>query len=389
MYLVGKTGTGKSTLLHNLMADDLENGRGFALIDPHGDLSQYIADITPKCRTNDVIYFDPLDQDFAVGFNPLARVPIEQRSIATAAIISAFKNIWSDSWGPRLEYIFGNTLRLLLDVPNATLLHVPLVLAHEHYRKRLLKYCTDSFNLYYWTTEVPQVNERMWAEWISPVQNKVGQFAANPNLRAIFGQSSSTLDFDDIINSRKVLIAKLSKQMGEGPSHLLGALLSTAFAQAAERRATIPESDREDFTLYVDEFQNFATDTFASVLSEARKWRLNLVLANQFVEQLPESLKQGVLGNVGTLVVFRVGSQDAELLSKELGLPDLPGVSRQLTDTPNFQAWVKRVATDALSIKTLPVVTTGSRLDEVRRRTQSRYMRSRRAVERQTERIFN
>ncbi len=389
LYISGKTGTGKSSLLLNLMLSDLANGRGFALIDPHGDLALSVADTVPRERVNSVVYLDPLDATHAVGFNPLQRVPPRQRAVAAAGIVSAFKNIWSESWGPRMEYILLHAVRLLLDIPGATLLHLPKILADDQYRDGVMRYATDPFTRYFWTREFAAYSERFRGEAIAPVQNKVGQFAANPMLRAIIGQPS-TFDIDRMMNNGGILIANLSKQMGAEPSHLLGALLTTAFAQAAERRATIPESERKDFTLYADEFQNFATESFGMILSEARKWRLNLVLANQFLGQLPDTLRQAVLGNIGSLVVFRVGSEDAELLADELGM-HMPST---LTDTPNFEAWTKTmpngVPREPRPIQTKPPATraTGSRRAIVNH-THARFARTRGRTEQWFARLYS
>lgn len=380
IYLAGATGTGKSTLLYSLMRADLDAGRGFALIDPHGDLSASIAD------SGHVTYLDPLDTH-AVGFNPLQSVPIIDRSLATASLVSAFKAIWSESWGPRMGYILAHAIRLLLDVPGATLLHLPKILADDRYRTQLLRHATDPFNKYYWLSEFSEYSERFKQEAIAPIQNKVGAFAMNPHLRAILGQKS-TLNLDKIMNEGRVLVCNLSKRMGAEPSHLLGALLVTAFSQAAERRATLPESDRQDFTLYVDEFQNFATETFATILSESRKWRLNLCIANQFLGQLPDTLRQAVLGNVGTLVAFRVGAEDAPILARELGIEN----ASALTDTANFEAWVKmvreNVPTTAMHITTAPADPPKGTLKAVINRTRSRYARPKEQVEKTIARIF-
>lgn len=382
-YITGKTGTGKSTLLLSLM---LEEQSGFALIDPHGDLARDIADNLPPER-RDAIYLDPLLETHAIGFNPLEHVPLPQRPLAAAAIVSAFKAIWRESWGPRLEYILHNSVRLLLDVPNANLIHLPLLLSNERYLTGALPHSTDPFIRYFWTHEFAGYSDRLKAEAIAPVQNKVGQFAANPALRAILGQSS-TLDLGRVLDGGQILIANLSKQMGAEPSHLLGALLTTAILQAAERRATVPESERRPFTLYVDEFQNFTTESFSSILSEARKWKLRLVLANQFLGQLPTSLQQAVLGNVGSLIVFRTGAEDARLLAAELGIEN----HRTLTDTSNFQAWTKRIRggtpTEPDLITTEAPYLRGGRLAKVIRHTVSTHGRPKASIEQKIERLF-
>ena len=335
---IGKSGTGKSTLLFNLMMADLAHGRGFALLDPHGDLARDVADAVPTQRTNDVVYFDPADLSHPVAFNPLERVAPDHRPLVAAHIAAAFKHLWGDSWGPRLEYILGNSIRLLLDAPGTTLLGLPRLLVDDKYRSRLLATCRDPVIRAFWLREFAEYQDRFVTEAISPIQNKIGALLSPPALRNIIGQKRSTIDIPGIMNGGRVLIVNLSKgRLGEGPAHLLGAFLATAFAQAAESRADIREADRRDFTLYADEFQNFATDSFASILSEARKWRLNLALAHQFLGQLPPLLRQAVIGNAGTVIAFRLGAEDAPLIADELGHHN----HEVLSDTPNFAAWIK------------------------------------------------
>jgi len=385
LYLIGKSGTGKSTLLFNLMMADLARERGFALLDPHGDLARSVADAVPAARTNEVLYFDPADLSHPVAFNPLERVPPDHRPLVAAHIATAFKHLWGDSWGPRLEYILGNSLRLLLDAPGTTLLGLPRLLVDETYRSRLLAACRDPMVRAFWLHEFAAYHDRFVTEAVSPIQNKIGALLSPPALRNIIGQKRSTINIPAIMNGGRVLIVNLSKgRLGEAPAHLLGAFLATAFAQAAESRADIREDERRDFTLYADEFQNFATDSFASILSEARKWRLSLALAHQFLGQLPPLLRQAVIGNAGTLVAFRVGAEDAPLIGDELGQhnPDA------LLDTPNFAAWIKLMynnsPTGARYIKTLPPPpTTSGRLAAIQARTRARHARPRVHVERQ------
>ncbi len=390
LYLIGKTGTGKSTLLFNLMLADLLAGRGFALLDPHGDLAQAVADATPSQRTNEVLYFDPADLSYPVAFNPLERVLPDHRPLVAAHIVSAFKHLWGESWGPRLEYILDNSLRLLLDAPGTTLLGLPRLLVDDTYRSRLLASCTDPVIRAFWLREFAEYHNHFLTEAISPIQNKVGALLSPPVIRNIVGQQRSTLNISHLMNSGRVLIVNLSKgRLGEAPAHLLGAFLATAFAQAAAKRADIPEHARLDFTLYADEFQNFATDSFASILSEARKWRLSLTLAHQFLGQLPSLLRQAVIGNAGTLIAFRLGAEDASLIADELGLPN----PETLTDTPNFAAWIKLMygnsPTGARYMKTLsPPEAASGRLDAIRARTRARHARPRRLVEEQLGRFL-
>ena len=391
LYLIGKTGTGKSTLLFNLMMADLKLGRGFALLDPHGDLAAAVADAVPAERTNDVLYFDPADLSHPVAFNPLERVAPDHRPLVAAHIVAAFKHLWGDSWGPRLEYILENSIRLLLDAPGSTLLGLPRLLADDIYRSRLLMTCNDPIIRAFWQREFAAYHDRFMTEAVSPIQNKIGALLSPPAIRNIIGQQRSTMNIPHLMNNGRVLIVNLSKgRLGEGPAHLLGAFLATAFAQAAESRADIPEQDRRDFTLYADEFQNFATDSFASILSEARKWRLSLALAHQFLGQLPDILRQAVIGNAGTLIAFRLGAEDAPLIADELGQPNHDA----LLDTPNFAAWIKLMygdsPTGARYMKTLPPPATASdRLPAIQARTRARHARPREHVEQQIGRFLS
>lgn len=256
VYLIGKTGTGKSTLLFNLMLSDLRQGRGFALLDPHGDLAHAVADAVPVDRTNEVLYFDPADLSHPIAFNPLERVHPDRRPLVAAHIGAAFKHLWGDSWGPRLEYILGNSLRLLLDAPGSTLLGLHRLLADDKYRARLLATCSDPVIRAFWQREFAEYHDRFLIEAIAPVQNKIGALLSPPAIRNVVGQQRSTLNIPHLMNTNRVLIANLSKgRLGEAPAHLLGAFLATAFAQSAESRADIPDQDRQDFTLYADEFQ--------------------------------------------------------------------------------------------------------------------------------------
>jgi type IV secretory pathway TraG/TraD family ATPase VirD4 len=338
MAVFGQTGTGKTAFLLNLMLADLRAGAGFCFLDPHGDAAKEIAALTPRERTRDVIYLDPSDPTHAFGFNPLANIAEAERATAAANIVSAFKNIWAHSWGARLEYVFTNSVRLLLDVPDQTLLGLPRLLTDSQYRDWLVWRCRDPVIRANWRDEFDGYTDRQRAEAISPIQNKVGAFLSNPFTRSILCQTSSTLDIPRVMNEGRVLIVNLSKgNLGTEPAQLLGALLVTAIAQAAEQRRNIPEHERKDFALVCDEFQNFATDSFATILSESRKWRLSLVAATQHVAQLPEELQAGVFGNVGTLVAFRVGAQDAPTIAAELGLPN----HKTLRETSNYHAWVR------------------------------------------------
>jgi hypothetical protein len=382
VYVVGMTGTGKTGLLLNLMHADLLAGAGFCFLDPHGDASQHIASLAPAERRADVIYLDPSDPTHTFAYNPLSNVPEAERATIAANIVSAFKNIWANTWGARLEYILGHSIRLLLDTRDQTLLGLPRLLVDDDYRHWLIVRCQDPVVRAFWLTEYAAYDSRFRNEAIAPIQNKVGAFLANPFIRSILCQNSSTLEIPDVMNKGKVLIVNLSKgNLGTEPAHLLGALLITACSQAAEARRHMPENKRRDFTLYVDEFQNFATESFASILSEARKWRLSLVAANQTISQLPEGLQQSVFGNAGTLVVFRVGAHDAKRLAGELGMSS----SATLTQTNNYQAWIKLMRGGAplepRVIDTLAPPPPGARLAQVVAFAHARHMMPRKPVE--------
>jgi hypothetical protein len=413
--IIGKTGTGKSTLLHNLMTADFASGRGFAFIDPHGDQAAAIVDATPKHRIKDVIYLDAADLSYSIGWNPLQQVEPDRRAVVAAQIAQAFAGIWglSTAETPRLLYVLDKALRLLLDnpadpraghEPGATLLGLPRLLIDDDYRDRLLRRCQDRTVREFWDNEFAAYNPRFRQEAIAPIQNKVGQLVGNPFIRAIIGQPKSTISIRRIMDAGKILIVNLSKgRMGAEPAHLLGALLVSTFAQAAESRADTPRSDRRDFTLYVDEFQNFATDSFADILSEARKWGLSLTLSHQFLFQLPPTLRQAVLGNVGTLIAFRIGAEDADTLKMDFGFhepirshdftiddsPRLPfcelGIHTPLAlmETPNYRAWIRESAPGApYMLRTLPADESAGGLNAIRARTRARHARPRAQIER-------
>jgi hypothetical protein len=369
LYIIGKSGTGKSTFLQNMI---LQNPGGFCVLDPHGDLAEAIADSV------DCIYFDP--SELQLGFNVFENVPEPSRPLVAAQIVASFKAVWGDSWGPRMEWILVNALRLILD-NNQTFLGLSKLLIDDTYRNRLLNKCTDPIVRAFWHHEFDAYDDRFRKEAIAPIQNKVGQLLANPILRNIVGQQHSTLRPIRIMDRGQRLVVNLAKgKLGDAPSHLLGALLVTAFAQAAERRVTMSPEDRVPFTLYVDEFQNFATESFATILSEARKFKLSLVLAHQFLGQLREPLRQAVFGNVGTMMAFRIGAEDAPLVAGELGLKN-PEV---LSDLANFDAWIRVGGPHNAQLLTTAPATPGTgRLSAIKRRTRSRYCRPRLKVERE------
>jgi len=318
MYLIGKTGMGKSTLIENMVIHDIQQRHGVAIVDPHGDLVEKIIKFVPADRINDVIYFNPSDTKFPIAFNILENVDPEYKHLIAYGLVGVFKKIWADSWGPRMEYILTNTILALLEYPGSTLLGIMRLLVDKKYRKKVISKVTDPVVKTFWTDEFANYSEKFRTEAIAPIQNKVGQFLASSIIRNIVGQSKSTIEMRKAIDEGKIILMNLSKgRIGEENSALLGAMMITKIQLAAMSRVDIPENERKDFFLYVDEFQNFATESFANILSEARKYRLNLIMAHQYVEQLTDEVKAAVFGNVGTMVVFRVGATDGEFLEPE------------------------------------------------------------------------
>jgi hypothetical protein len=287
--ILGKTGMGKSTLLQNLIVSDIRDGRGVGLIDPHGDLADTLPALVPKHRTNDVVLFDAGDRDSPLSFNILACRNVEERPLVASGIVSAFKKLYSDSWGPRMEHILRNALLALLEVPGTSLVSLLRMLSEAKYREAILKQVTDPVVSAFWNREFAAMHAKLQVEAIAPIQNKVGHFVSSPLTRNIVGQSRSTIDLRRIMDEGKVLIVNLSKgRIGDDASPLLGSLLVSAIQIAAMSRSNVAEADRRDWYLYVDEFQNFATESFATILSEARKYRLNLTIANQYLAQMDE-----------------------------------------------------------------------------------------------------
>lgn len=319
-YVLGKTGTGKTTLLRNLIVQDIEAGRGVGVIDPHGDLAQELLSLIPRHRIEDVAYFDPADPDYALGFNIFETD--RDIHLVASGLVSAMKAIWRESWGPRLEYILYATAAALLECENVTLLGAQRMLFDPRYRVWVVKQIKDPVVRSFWINEFESYNDRFMQDAIGPVQNKVGQILMSPKLRNVLGQVKTKIDARFMMDNRRIFIANLSKgNLGEDKSNLMGALLVSQFQVAAMSRVDFPEEKREDFHLYVDEFQSFASDSFASILSEARKYRLCLTLSHQYIDQLLPEIRLAVFGNVGSMVVFRLGERDAEILERELGGP--------------------------------------------------------------------
>ena len=319
LYIVGKTGTGKSTLIKNMVIQDMRLGHGVALVDPHGDLVEDLLNFIPKERTNQVVYFNPADTSYPVAINILEAKGDDEKHLVASSLVSVFKHLWKDFWGPRLEHILYNCVLALMDTPGQTLLGVYRMLVDDTYRKSIVANIKDPIVKMFWVDDYESYDTRFRKEIISPVQNKVGQLLTSPQMRNIVGQPKSSVDFGFVMDQKRILLANLSKgKIGEDKSNLLGSAIVTKMYLAALERQNLPEEIRKDFYLYIDEFQNFSTDIFPSILSEARKYRLNLNLAHQYLYQLPESIKHAVFGNVGTVISFRVGSYDAKQLAEEM-----------------------------------------------------------------------
>jgi len=339
IYIIGKTGSGKTTLLRNLIVQHIALGHGVGLIDPHGDLAEELLHHIPPYRADHLVYFNPSDLAFPIGLNVLANVAYDNRHLVASGIVSAFKGIWRDSWGPRLEYILHNAVSALLDCRNATLLGVNRMLIDEQYRAKVIRQVNDPFIRSFWAEEYAGYDARFQREAIAPIQNKLGQFVLNPVIRNILGQANAKVSIPFMMDNERIFIANLSKgQIGHDKANLLGSLLTTQFQLAAMARADRSEVERRDFYLFIDEFQNFSTDAFAFILAEARKYRLCLILSHQYIDQLSLPIRQAVFGNVGTLIAFRVGHTDAEVLEKEFGY-EFP--ANTLADLDRYEAVVK------------------------------------------------
>ena len=384
MYLLGKTGMGKTTLMENLIMSDIYAGHGCCYIDPHGDTAEKLVDYIPAHRVNDVVYFNPADVDFPLGFNILETDNDQQKPLVASGLMGVFKKIWPDVWSARMEYILMNCVLALLDYPGATLLGINRLLVDKEYRTRVIAKIRDPIVKTFWVAEFSSWSEKYATEAIAPVQNKVGQFLSSSVIRNIVAQVKSTMDIRRIMDDGKILIVNLSKgRIGEDNMRLLGGMLITKIQLAAQERQNIPEHERRDFYAYVDEFQNFANESFAAILSEARKYRLNLIVAHQYIEQLDEKVAPAVFGNVGTLIIMRVGGADAEFLETEFTPTFLP---EDLVNLAKFQFYTKLmvdgVATPPFSANSLAPIAqhtgNGSKVIKVSR---ERYAEPRPSIE--------
>lgn len=321
VYVIGKTGMGKSTLLENMAVQDIQGGEGMAFIDPHGKTADLLLEYVPQNRIKDVIYMAPFDTEYPISFNVLENVDSDKRHLVVSGLMSTFKKIWVDAWSARMEYILTNTLLALLEFPGSTLLGVNKMLSDKVYRNEVISHVKDPSVKSFWVREFAGYTERMAAEAVPAIQNKVGQFTANPLIRNMIGQSQSSFNFRDAMDKKKIIIINLSKgKIGDENMKLLGGMIVTKLYLAAMSRSDVPDRVMKmlpNFYLFVDEFQNFANASFADILSEARKYKLNLTIAHQYIEQMDEDVRAAVFGNVGTMMVFRVGATDAEILEKE------------------------------------------------------------------------
>ncbi len=390
MYLLGKSGSGKSVLLSNMIIQNIVNGEGVCVVDPHGELVESILESIPPHRVQDVVYFNPADTDFHLGFNVLELEDQKYKHLVASGLMGIFTKIWANAWSARMEYILNNAILALLDTPGSTLLGIPRLLVDKDFRQQIINNLKDPVVKAFWIHEYEAWRDQFRNEAIAPIQNKVGQFLSTSIVRNVVGQAKSTINIFDIMNGGKIFLVNVSKgRIGEDNSALLGGMLITKIQLSAMERVRIPEKDRRDFYLYVDEFQNFVTDSFASILSEARKYRLDLTLAHQYISQLvtkeSTSVRDAVFGNVGTMIIFRVGAADAEFLEKEFEPEFTP---EDLVNIPNYHIYLKLmvdgVTSRPFSATTLPpfdVATSGDVTSTIIESSRRLYTRPREVVE--------
>jgi CxxC-x17-CxxC domain-containing protein len=390
MYVIGKTGMGKTNLLENMAIQDIRSGNGVCFVDPHGEAAEKLLKAIPANRINDVVYFNPADSDFPIAFNILEAVSEDKKNLVASGMMGVFKKIWPDVWSARMEYILNNTILALLDYPGSTMLGVNRMMSDKDFRKRVYPKIKDPVVKSFWINEFDKWEDKFRKEAVAAIQNKVGQFLSSAVIRHIVGQPKSSIDLFDIMNSKKIMIVNLSKgRIGEDAMRLLGGMLVTKIQLAAMERVDIIEEQRKDFYLYVDEFQNFATESFANILSEARKYRLNLILAHQYINQLifdgNSTVRDAVFGNVGTLISFRVGAEDAEHLEKEF---EPVFMMNDIVNLTKFNVYLKLmidgIAGDAFSATVLPPIDlsdTGKNADKVIASSRERYGKTRAEVE--------
>lgn len=328
VLLLGKTGVGKSTLLRNMLAQDIQAGRGVLFVDPHGDEAERLLDYVPPWRTDDVIYLDLSDLSRPVGFNVLEREPAEHRALVASNIVSIFKHFWSEAWGARSEYLLLCSVAAILDYPDrqgdVSLLGVQRMISDPDYRARVVRFSRNTAVRTFWDQEFPHWPPPFAAQALSPLQNKLGALLAAPAMRLMLGQATSTLRLAAAMDERKIIIARLPKGLiGEDNANLTGSLLVNAVQHAAMRRAAVPEAERIDFLCYLDEFKNFTTESFADIQSELRKYHVGFVMSGQFLAQIRPAVRAPIIGNVGTLIAFQVGHDDAEELAPVFEHPNI------------------------------------------------------------------
>ena len=347
MYAIGRTGVGKSTLIETMVRQDMRAGRGVALLDPHGDLVDALLPLARKYRADDLIYFDAADRTNPLGFNPLESVPGPMRPLMASNLLEVFKKIWSEFWGPRLEHILRNALLALLDQPEARLSDILRMFEDDSFRRHVAGRVSHSHVRHFWLREFERYPARLRAEAVSPIQNKVSAFVSNPVLAGILEQTKSAFNLRDVMDRRRVLLVNLAKgRLGSDGASLLGSLLVARLGLAALGRADVPESQRVPFHVFIDEFQNFSTLALATMLSELRKYGVSLTLVHQHMAQLDPQIREAVLGNVGTVICFRVGASDAELLRKEFE-PEFGEID--LVRLPNHNIYVKLMVDGAVT----------------------------------------
>jgi type IV secretory pathway TraG/TraD family ATPase VirD4 len=347
MYIIGKTGTGKSTLLKMLVLQDITAGEGLALFDPHGDLAEEVVSQVPSARRGDLIYLDVPDRSFVWHFNPFAGIPKEKHALATAGMVEVFKKLWPDEWGPRLEHLLRNVVFTLLEAGDATFADIPRLLSDREYRGAMLKKVSNAMVREFWEKEFAGYSPPFRAVVTAPLLNKVGAFLTDPLLHSILTGERSSFDLRRVMDEGKILMVNLAKgKLGEGPAALLGSLLVSHLSLAAMERADRPQEERRDFYLYLDEFHIFATLTLATMLSELRKYRLNLILAHQYLSQLESEVRDAVFGNAGTFIAFRVGALDAPTVARELS-PTFE--ANDLLSLPNFSVYLRLMIEGELS----------------------------------------
>ena len=386
MYIIGKTGTGKSTFISNLIASDMRAGNGLCLLDPHGELVDTVLEYIPKNRINDVILFDVADSDFPIGFNLLQADTEEEKNLVASGVVSTFYKLFENSWGPRLEYILRNIVLALVDYPNATLMHILRILTDKNFREEVVSNVKDPVVLKFWRWEFEKWNDKQREEAVGPITNKVGQFLSSKLVRNIFGQPRTKLNLRKAMDEGKIILVNLSKgRIWEDNANMIGSLLVTKFQIDAMSRADIPAHLRRDFYLYIDEFQNFATKSFATILSEARKYKLSLIVANQYSSQLQQEIRDAIFGNVGTIVSFTLGHDDAVQMAAQF--KDMTSIN-DLISLPKYTAYTRLmidgISSDPFSMKTLPPATPDGSLeliDKVRKQSRQRYAMSRNQLE--------